>query len=369
MTGRVVVLVTIVIGLGACTHGGTKAGPGEPEVTLRLATVENASAPYADEVRSFADRVMELSDGSVGVELDFEVIPWTPTSEQTIIGMVREGKVDMAFVPTRAFDTIGVSTFEPLQAPMLIDSPELAGAVATDDIARGMLEGLGDEDLIGLGLVYEGLRRPLAMNGAVVRESDFEGRITRVVPSELSDRVLAALGATPDHGQSHVVATNGDPYVLAESEFDLGTGFPAGSTVTANVVFFPKLNAILVNPAAFDRLTDDQRRAVRQAGVDTVAASVQTTADDQDAAAALCESGRHVVLAPGGEVEAMRAELETITDQLRADSASARAIDAIETLKASTSAASFALPPACLPPTGDGARLPEPPKPPAAPTP
>ena len=242
MTGRVVVLVTIVIGLGACTHGGTKAGPGEPEVTLHL-TVENASAPYADDVRSFADRVMELSDGTVGVELDFEVIPWTPTSEQTIIGMVREGKVDMAFVPTRAFDTIGVSTFEPLQAPMLIDSPELAGAVATDDIARGMLEALGDEDLIGLGLVYEGLRRPLTMNGAVVRESDFEGRITRVMPSELSDRVLAAL-EQHDRGQSHVVATNGDPYVLAESEFDLGTGFPVGSTVTANVVFFPKLSTI-----------------------------------------------------------------------------------------------------------------------------
>ena len=74
-----------------------------------------------------------------------------------------------------------------------------------------------------------------------------------------------------------------------------------------------------MNPAAFDRLTDDQRRVLRQAGVDTVTASVPT-ADDQSAAAALCESGRHVVLAPGGEVEAMRTELGTITDQLRADS-------------------------------------------------
>ena len=141
-----------------CSAGGTKAGPTRPTVVLHLATPENPDAPYADDVRFFARRVRDLTDGEVDVRLDFEAIPWTPASEGKLFEMVQDGTTELALVPPRAFDTVGVTGFEALQAPMLIDSPELAGAVATSDLAGDLLDSLGEYGVVGLGLAYEGLR-------------------------------------------------------------------------------------------------------------------------------------------------------------------------------------------------------------------
>ena len=237
---RTVCAIAVLAMLTACSVPGSKAGPAQPAKVLHLATAENRGVPYAKDVEYFADRVDALTEGAVRVEVDYEVIPWTPSSEQTITAMVQDGETELAFVPPRVFDTLGVTGLEALQTPLLIDSPELAGAVATSDIGANMLTGLTKDGLVGLGLVYEGLRRPLALNGSVTRATDFEGLTVRVPVSDLSDRIFRSLGAVPDHGASHVVDTTGHPYPLVETEFALAdTDFPGGGTVTANVVFFP----------------------------------------------------------------------------------------------------------------------------------
>jgi TRAP-type C4-dicarboxylate transport system substrate-binding protein len=334
---------------------------------LHLATAEVRGAPYTKDAEYFADRVDALTGGTVRVEVDYEAIPWTPASEERLTTMVQQGETELAFVPPRIFDTLGITGFEALQTPLLIDSPELAGEVATSDIATSMLDGLADDGLVGLGLVYEGLRRPLATNGAVTRATDFEGLTIRVPPSDLTDRIFTALGAVPDHGVSHFVSTTGTPYPLVETELALAdTDYSNASTVTANLTFFPKYQAILANPDALDNLTDAQQQAIRDAAADTAAASVQMTSDEQDLAETYCESSGDLVFAPAGELSAMRAKLQPVVDSLRRDHGTAEAIEAIEELKSTTTVPRFILPPACLPPTGDGARLPSPP---AAPTP
>ncbi len=136
----VAVLAVSVVSAG-CTASGTKAGPEPPAVTLRLALVEDAGAEYIDDARRFADRVGVLTEGSVTVTLlPAADAPVTPQSEQRVTGMAKDGTTDLAMVPPRVFDTIGIHGFEALQTPMLIDSAELAGAITTGDIASGMLE-------------------------------------------------------------------------------------------------------------------------------------------------------------------------------------------------------------------------------------
>ncbi len=347
------------IAASGCSAGGTKAGPARPTVVLHLATPENPDAPYADDVRFFARRVSDLTDGEVDVRVDFEAIRWTPASEGKLFEMVQDGKTELALVPPRAFDTVGVTGFEALQAPMLIDSPELAGAVATSDLARDLLDGLEEHGVVGLGLAYEGLRLPLALNGALTRVSDFEGLLIRVPNSDLSDRIMRALKAVPDRGASHVVATTGDPYPLVETELALApTNFPDGGTVTSNMVFFPKYDALLANADAFDRLADDQADALRRAAADTVTRSIQTVEDEQELASTFCAGGGHLVEAPADQVDAMRAAVQPVLDELRKDSSTRSAIDEIESLAQTTEAPPFTVPPACLPPTGDAARLP-----------
>ena len=343
----------------AAAPGGTKAGPTRPTVVLHLATPENPDAPYADDVRFFARRVRDLTDGEVDVRLDFEAIPWTPASEGKLFEMVQDGTTELALVPPRAFDTVGVTGFEALQAPMLIDSPELAGAVATSDLAGDLLDSLGEYGVVGLGLAYEGLRRPLALNGALTRVSDFESLLIRVPSSNLSDRIMRALKAIPDRGASHVNATTGDPYPLVETELTLApTNFPDGGTVTSNMVFFPKYDALIVNADTFESLADDQADAMRRAAADTVTRSVQTVEDEQELASTFCADGGHLVEAPADQIDAMRAAVQPVLDDLRTDTSTRVAIDKIESLARSTQAPPFTVPPTCLPPTGDAARLP-----------
>ncbi|HKE70907.1 MAG TPA: hypothetical protein VKB55_16725 [Nocardioidaceae bacterium] len=353
--------------LVACTSPGSKAGPARPATVLHLATAESSSAPYAADVERFADRVAALTDGSVRVEIDYEVIDYTTASERRITDMVRAGGTDLALVPPRAFDTAGITGFEALQSPLLIDTPELAGAVATSHLAGDMLSGLSDQGLVGLGLVYEGMRRPLALNGSVTRASDFEGLLVRVPPSNLSDRMFVALGAVADHGASHTISTTGAPYPLVETELAIADNdFPKESTLTANIAFFPKYDAIVADPDAFGRLTDGQQQALRQAAADTVSGSLETTSGEEQLAATYCETGGALAFAPPAELTAIRAKVQPVVDSLREDPATAQAIEAIEALKQTTAAPMFSVPAACHPPTGDGAQLPSPP---AAPTP
>ena len=359
--------VALVVGSAGCTASGSKAGPDRPATVLHLATVEPRGAPYTEDIERFAARVEELTDGATRVEIDYQVIPWTPTSERTVTRMVQDGEVELALVPTRVFDTVGISGFEALQTPLLIDTPELAGAVAASDVATTMLDGLGDHGLVGLGLVFEGLRRPMALNGVLDQASDFEGLLVRVPASHVSDRVFEALGAVPDNGADHLVATTGRHYPVVETELELAdTDFAPGSTITSGLVLFPKYGALVADPDALDGLSDDQVDALHAAAEDTVAAAAQTMADEEVLAATYCEVAGDVIEAPEARLRSIERRLGTVVEELSEDAETAEAIDAITVLKESTSAPAFTSPPACSPPSGDAAGLPSAP---AAPTP
>jgi TRAP-type transport system periplasmic protein len=360
-------VVALCSGAAGCMASGSKAGPDRPATILHLGTTEARGAPYTEDVERFAARVEELTDGAVRVEIDYQVIPWTPTSERDVTRMVQEGQVDLALVPTRVFDTMGISGFEALQTPLLIDSPELAGAVAASGVATTMLEVLEEHGLVGLGLVFEGLRWPMALNGVVDEASDFEGLLVRVPASNVSDAVFEALGAVPDHGADHLIATDGEAYPLVETELGLAaTDFASGSTITSGLVLFPKYGALLADPYALDALSEEQRAGVRQAAQDAVEAATQTMADEEELAATYCEVAGDLVEAPAAGLRSIELRLEAVVDELREDPATSEAIDAITALAKSTSAARFTAPPACSPRSGDAAQLPSAP---AAPTP
>jgi TRAP-type C4-dicarboxylate transport system substrate-binding protein len=84
--------------LAACSGGseGDKAGGDTAPATLRMVTVEDRGAPYADGVEEFARQVGDLSAGSVRVD-----IVWSgsveyfgafgPGSDQKVAGLVQDG--------------------------------------------------------------------------------------------------------------------------------------------------------------------------------------------------------------------------------------------------------------------------------------
>src|SRR5262245_57820016 len=117
--------MTVVVGLviSGCT-GVDRAGgaAASPVVTLRL---ENPNSAPPAQLVAFADDVDKRSHGALRIEFVNAAHPGDAEIESTLIGDAKRGAVDLTWVGPRIFDTYGVTTFQPLLAPMLVDSQEL----------------------------------------------------------------------------------------------------------------------------------------------------------------------------------------------------------------------------------------------------
>src|SRR5215213_9179858 len=128
MTNRLAALILAVaatVAGTACSAGGDdgddKAGGGGPPVELRLANTggEIAQTPA---VEYFVERVDEFSGGKVRIEVVDQWAEFASDAEQQVVNDVAAGEVDLGWVGSRVFDTLGVESFQALTAPMLIDS-------------------------------------------------------------------------------------------------------------------------------------------------------------------------------------------------------------------------------------------------------
>ena len=86
-----------------------------------------------------------------------------PDAEQQVVRDVSAGEIDLGWVGTRVFDTLDVKSFQALTAPMLVDSYALENAVIESGITEEMLDRLDDLGVVGLGVLPDGLRKPIGV--------------------------------------------------------------------------------------------------------------------------------------------------------------------------------------------------------------
>ena len=110
---------------------------------------------------------------------------------------VAAGEVDLGWVGTRVFDTLDVTSFQALTAPMLVDSYDLQDAVLHSTITHRMMRGLEPVGVVGLGVVPDALRKPIGVEGPLLTPSDWRGTTFGTVPSKSQEASIKALGATP----------------------------------------------------------------------------------------------------------------------------------------------------------------------------
>src|SRR5215207_7881938 len=103
---RSVVLTAAVALLASACAGstGTKAGGGPQPVTLRMADAYSTFY-YEPAVGDFVKRVGKNSDGRIRVDVVHKWGDLQPDAEQKVVKAVASGKVDLAWVGTRALDT------------------------------------------------------------------------------------------------------------------------------------------------------------------------------------------------------------------------------------------------------------------------
>jgi TRAP-type C4-dicarboxylate transport system substrate-binding protein len=337
-----VVVVAIVAASCAASGGSDKAGGSGEPVVLRMANT------YGDlgqlpALAYFIDRVEEFSGGDVRIAVVNSYGDFSPDVEQQVVRDVATGEVDLGWVGTRIFDTMSVRSLRALTAPMLVDSYALENAVIESGITEQMLPALEDVGVVGLGVLADGLRKPIGVNGPIVGAADWEGIAFGTFKSGGQEQAIRALGATP--------AVVFGPY--REEAIDSGTieGFEMGlfiyqdpmwvhlaPYVTANVNLWPQMDVLIANPDRLAAFTSEERGWLQQAADAAASRSAALADTDARVIEIACDTGARFAEASHDDLAALNNAFAPVYRELKRDPVTKGFIEQIQELKRSTPA-------------------------------
>ena len=204
--GAIAVVVSTVLAVSCSSTSEEPSAvqsPTSDPVVLRLGTGDPQGRPDTPVVERFAETVEELSEGAMRVEVVWEAGENSSVPdgfEQGVVQLVQDGELDLGWIAARAWDTVGVTSFQALQAPFLITDQGLLTEVLASPMADEMVAGLEDAGVVGLGLYQDGMRYPLGYAAPMTSLEDFDGADIRLVPSEATEALVRALGGRPVYG-------------------------------------------------------------------------------------------------------------------------------------------------------------------------
>jgi TRAP-type C4-dicarboxylate transport system substrate-binding protein len=347
-TKRALAPILVVAVLGASSagcrgSGGDKAGGSHAPVVLRLAAADDAEQPDAQLVRRFASRVAELSGDSLRVRVVWDAAgQQTANYEAQIAEMVRHQRFDLGWIGARAWDRLGITSFQALQAPFLVTDHALLGRVATGPLGSRMVSELDDHGFVGLALVPDRLRYVFGVRHPLTSPGDFAHARVRVFPSRSTDALIHALGATPVHVSGDDVAAavaNGE---IDGAEAALGTNSAdeGENQLAANLAVFAKTLTLFAGGDAFERLDDDQRAVLRRAARETATFAAAHSPSESALIHDFCSSGRSVavVTASRDDLAALNRAARPVYAELERDPGTRTMIAAIRALKGDAAA-------------------------------
>ncbi|MFE9446195.1 TRAP transporter substrate-binding protein [Streptomyces sp. NPDC006602] len=341
---RSVVLTAVVALLASACVGtqGTKAGGDPQPVTLRMAD-PYADLTYEPPVGDFVKRVGNNSDGRIRVDVVHKWGNLKPDAERQVVEAVASGKADLAWVGTRALDTLGVHSFQALNAPLMIDSYALQKQVIASDVPRRMLKGLDKLDVTGLAVLAGGLRKPVTVKHPLLGPDDWRGLRIQTFPSRVQADAIQALGAEPvqvgPEGRTAGLKSGKiDGVEINLSTYAHNVMEPLASHITLNVTLWPETVVLLVNPARLAKLGDRGEDWIRAAAEQAAAHSADLVGPDDKWVAQRCGNGAQFARASATEVRALRDAVEPVYQRLDKDPQTKALLADIRRLKRSTSA-------------------------------
>jgi TRAP-type transport system periplasmic protein len=331
------------ISVNSATHASA-----EP-VTLRLADVNRIPTQT---VRSFADRVAELSAGELTIEIVGDCCTSDADTLEQLVERVAAGDFDLGSVGTRVFAEVGVTTFEAFMAPFLIDSYAVQQAVLASDIPAEMLTALDEIGLDGLGVLPGQLRKPLAVHEPLIGPRDWHGVTVHVIGSTTGSETIEALGATPS-SVGFTERDNGltDGTIDAIENTLAFQGLGRQSTIpyaTLNVNLWPSTSALIANPDALAGLTDSQIEWLHQASDDIIATTGELAALDAELINRNCALGARYAEASDADLVALTDAVASVYTRLEQDATTETFIEQIRDLKTTAPAEDpLAIPDGC----------------------
>ena len=349
-----VIAAIVVGGCGGGAAGDKAGGSGEP-VVLRMANT-NGDLNDLPAVQAFVSQVEERSGGNLRIQVVNRWGDYANDAEEQVVRAVAAGKADLGWAGTRVFDTLGVTSLQALQAPMLIDSYALERAVVASEIPGQMLQGLTETGVRGLGILADGLRQPIAVKHPLLGVGDWRGITFGSAKSQIQARAIRALGATPmeifrrTRNQALLDGTL-QGFEMSLLVYEHNVPPPRAPYVTANVILWPQLDVLLANPGRLAKLTGQQRgwlQQAAQAAADRSAALAEHANRDAQALNNACQSGARLATASPADLAALRTAFAPVYASLERDPQTKAFIERIQALKRSAPAgAPLAIPAGC----------------------
>ena len=310
-------------GLTACSGGAprNKAGAPPPPVTVTLGTPDYPSSSRQEfqDIGHIARQVHQLSGGQMNIRVLWGVAGEATDAEPVTVSLVRDGKVDLGWIGARAWDTLGVRSFQALQAPFLIDSYPLLDAVIKSPMATQMLAGLNQAGFTGLGLYPDQLRHLVGFRMTLASLRDLRGARIRVPPSRASEALFRALGAVPVHlngsAESDAITSGTVDGVDASAGYAATIG---GRFLTGNITLYPRTSTLFASAGRFAKLTASQQQVLRSAARRTFTFAL-VTPPEPDGPALFCSSGGQVVTASEPAVAAIERAAQPVYAYLEQD--------------------------------------------------
>lgn len=335
-------LVAVLVTVAACTFEDPPEQPTQAATTassvaarvLRLGTQENGNVPTRVQVEEFVRQVGERSGGRLVIKPMFGaggdgVRGW----DQAVARKAISGELEMAIVPSRAWDTEGILSFRALSAPFLVSSDAVIKKAVEPELADGMLAGLTGTGVTGLALFPEGQRMLFSFK---------DPKVIRAPRSETTYAAIKALGGLPDDLPDNEFGEKVEAGLVAGAESSLPyastlpTAFtPSGYAIaTGNLVLSSKFNTLVINSKIMDGLEEQDRQVLRDAAGASRNWAIALVPSLALVAKKYCQDGGKVVLATEAQASAFRDATAAVYTELEKDAGTKALIATLRQLAA-----------------------------------
>jgi len=324
----VVALVLVVSGCG----GSSSDKAGNPNRATTVLTLAN-SLGDPEELRAFADEVAKRSDRTIRIRFINEWRWGQRDYEPALVRDVVAGKADLGAVGSRAWDALGVRSFDALTASFVVDSYALQRDVLQSDVADAMLRSIEPLGVVGLGILPGPLRYPLAAPRALLRPDDYAGLRVGHHAGPARDTLLA-LGAKPvvieyDASWPGIDAVEQQPAQITVNAYD-----QSARHLTANVPLWPRPFVIFASRKTMARLSGAQRSLLRDAMRAAVSGALNFAREgEREGMASLCRRGIDPAYASAADKAALRDAVAPVLERLRRDPRTRAALASIAAMR------------------------------------
>jgi TRAP-type C4-dicarboxylate transport system substrate-binding protein len=318
-------------------------GGGERPVTLSLAVWDQPGRQAEQAALDLVALAPELSGGAITITEPL----WGAADAADL---VRFGQVDLAILATREWSPLGVTSLDALEAPFLIDTDELALAVATSGVADMAMAGLDALGVKGLAMWPEDHRHLFAFGAfgrAFTTPEDFDGATILGIAGTYGKQLITSLGGKLYEELLQNDTQTGDRVLDSQSGAldgmvtglwgaGLSTDQIADATVAGDVVLYPKYQVLVANHESLARLSDEQRDAIDSIVAEVHRLALERHFTEAELAAGICEIGGTVVEAGPEALESLKSAAAPLSDEMAADPVMGDIIDSIDGLAAVT---------------------------------